>query len=98
MEFSKFGDSFVGPTGIGSLMDDLGNAMAGSEPMLMLGGGNPGSIPEVEARLCHELGKTASDTREFARVAGAYDSPQGELRFIEALVKLLNDTYDWSLT
>ena len=29
-------------------MDDLGRAMAGGGEMLMLGGGNPALVPEVE--------------------------------------------------
>ena len=98
MNFSQFGDKFVGPTGIGTLMDDLGQAMAGSEPVLMLGGGNPGSIPEIEDRLCRELAKIANSRSEFARIAGAYDAPNGEMRFIKALVDLLNHEYNWGLS
>ena len=61
MKFSAFGDKFNGPSGIGNLMDDLGKALAGSEPVLMLGGGNPGSVPEIENCLCRELGKVSRD-------------------------------------
>ena len=49
MKFSKFGQKFTRKTGILQLMDDLGNALAGSEPVLMLGGGNPARLPEVHA-------------------------------------------------
>ena len=98
MKFSAFGDKFNGPTGIGSLMDDLGKAMAGSEPMLMLGGGNPGSIPEIEARLCEELAKVAQSRTEFTRIAGTYDAPNGEMQFINALVELLNKEHNWGIT
>ena len=50
MEFSSFGKSFSSDAGIVQLMDDLGNALSVDERMLMLGGGNPGQIPEVQAR------------------------------------------------
>ena len=57
MKFSAFGDKYNGPSGIGSLMDDLGQAMSGSEPVLMLGGGNPGSggdPPEI-CEICEHV-------------------------------------------
>ncbi|MEM7209660.1 MAG: valine--pyruvate transaminase [Pseudomonadota bacterium] len=98
MKFSAFGDKFNGPSGIGNLMDDLGRAMASEAPMLMLGGGNPGRIPELEARLCDELRKIANDENRFAQVAGAYDAPNGESRFIDALVKLINTQYNWGIS
>jgi valine--pyruvate aminotransferase len=98
MKFSAFGDKFNGPTGIGNLMDDLGKAMAGSEPVLMLGGGNPGSIPEIENCLCRELEKVSQDRSEFARIAGTYDAPNGDMRFIGALVSMLNTQYGWGIS
>lgn len=98
MQFSAFGDKYNGPTGIGSLMEDLGKAMAGSEPVLMLGGGNPGSIPEIETLLCQELAAIAQDRSAFARIAGTYDAPTGDMRFIEALITLLNREYNWGLS
>ncbi len=98
MKFSSFGDKFNGPSGIGNLMGDLGKALASSEPVLMLGGGNPGSIPEIENRLCHELEKVSRSRSEFARVAGTYDAPNGDIRFIEALVSMLNKQYDWGIS
>ncbi len=43
--FSKFGAKFRNQTGIGQLMEDLGNLAPG---VSMLGGGSPSLIPEVE--------------------------------------------------
>ena len=98
MKFSAFGEKFGGATGISCLMDDLGRAMGdSSESVLMLGGGNPGSIPEVEERLCRELRAMSESTQAVARIAGAYDAPQGDSRFITALVTLLNNHYQWNL-
>ena len=79
-------------------MDDLGSAMVGSEPLCMLGGGNPGSVPEIEDRLCREMQRIAGSREAFARSAGAYDPPQGELQFIDALVDLLNREYGWGIS
>ena len=48
MKLSGFGEKFAGHSGIVQLMDDLGKAMAENKEMLMLGGGNPSHIPEVQ--------------------------------------------------
>ena len=49
MEHSDFGKRFAGEIGIGELMDDLGNALSADPAPLMLGGGNPSHVPEVQA-------------------------------------------------
>ncbi|MCK5675468.1 MAG: hypothetical protein KAH99_00470 [Verrucomicrobia bacterium] len=49
MNLSKFGEKLTRKAGITALMDDLGAAMEGAD-MLMLGGGNPAHIPEVQDR------------------------------------------------
>tara|TARA_B100001245_G_scaffold220675_1_gene191413 strand:- start:435 stop:605 length:171 start_codon:yes stop_codon:yes gene_type:complete len=51
MKLSAFGRKFTADAGITSLMDDLGNAMASGEDMIMMGGGNPGHIPEIQQRV-----------------------------------------------
>ena len=38
MKLSAFGRKFTADAGITSLMDDLGNAMASGEDMIMMGG------------------------------------------------------------
>ena len=48
MKFSNFGNKVNCQSGIKSLMDDLGHAMAVNRNMLMLGGGNPAHIPEIQ--------------------------------------------------
>ncbi len=48
MKVSKFGRKIATQSGIGQLMDDLGLALAGSQDILMLGGGNPAHIPAVQ--------------------------------------------------
>ena len=97
MKFSRFASRFSPNAGIVQLMDDLGNAMAGND-MLMLGGGNPSHIPEVQQYFNECLQRIIQQPSEFSHVVGNYDSPQGEPRFINALVDYLNDLYNWKLT
>ncbi|WP_165854840.1 valine--pyruvate transaminase [Marinobacter sp. JSM 1782161] len=98
MKLSAFGRKFTAEAGITSLMDDLGNALASGDDMIMMGGGNPGQVPEVQARLRQVLGDIVDDEDAFRRLVGIYDPPQGEKQFIAALVELLNREYDWDLT
>ncbi len=47
MKLSGFGEQFTSGSGILSLMEDLGHALAtGGDDMIMMGGGNPGHVPE----------------------------------------------------
>ncbi|HEY7841338.1 MAG TPA: valine--pyruvate transaminase [Gammaproteobacteria bacterium] len=98
MKLSEFGRRFSGPSGINQLMEDLGEALAGSREMFMLGGGNPAHIPEVQAFFQDRLQRLAQNPGEFARVIGDYDAPRGEPKFLKALADLLNREYDWKLT
>jgi len=95
---TQFAHKFSEQAGITSLMDDLGKALAGDEPMIMMGGGNPGHLAAVQERLRKELLVLANDPAAFQRLIGQYDAPQGEATFIKALVDLLNATYGWGLT
>ena len=98
MEFSSFGKSFSSEAGIVQLMDDLGNALSTNKSMLMLGGGNPGQIPEVQARFREAMQAILADGDQFERLIGDYDPPQGESRFIEALAGLLTREFGWPVT
>ena len=97
MNLSKFGKKFTTRTGILQLMDDLGNALAGGEQMLMLGGGNPSHIPAVQARFRERMEQILKNDGEFERMVGNYDPPQGKRRFIEALTDLLRREYGWEV-
>lgn len=98
MKLSAFGQKFTADAGITSLMDDLGNALASDQDMIMMGGGNPGQIPEVQNRLQEILGNISQDPDAMRRLVGIYDPPQGEKQFIAALADMLNREYDWHLT
>ncbi len=98
MKLSAFGQKFTADAGITSLMDDLGNALASGDDMIMMGGGNPGQIPEVQQRLQAILADISRDADATRRLVGIYDPPQGEKQFIAALAELLNREYGWNLT
>ena len=98
MKFSSFGNSFSSEAGIVQLMDDLGNALSVNKSMLMLGGGNPGRIPEVQARFRRRMHEILDQGDQFERLIGDYGPPQGEARFVEALAGLLRREFGWPLT
>jgi len=79
-------------------MDDLGNALASDEPTLMLGGGNPAKIPEVQARLRERLTEISGSAREFDRALGDYAHPKGERTMRRSLARLLAREYGWKVT
>jgi valine--pyruvate aminotransferase len=78
-------------------MEDLGRAMAGNSEMLMLGGGNPAHIPEVQKLFRRGMDRIMGTPGEFERFVGNYDSPQGNTRFIESLAGLLRREYGWDV-
>lgn len=98
MKLSSFGQKLGEDAGINSLMDDLGEAMASDGDVVMMGGGNPGHLPEVTDRLQTIMKELVDDPEQFRRLTGVYDPPQGEKQFIASLVELLNREYDWGLT
>ena len=98
MKLSEFGRKFTRNSGILRLMDDLGGALAsGSGKMLMLGGGNPAHIPEVQRYFRKRMESILENEREFEQIIGDYDGPQGETSFIEALARLLRKEYGWDI-
>jgi valine--pyruvate aminotransferase len=97
MNFSDFGKRFAGDIGIGELMDDLGDAMVSDPAPLMLGGGNPAHIPEVQNIFRQRMEAILSKSGEFERVIGNYDTPQGAKAFIGALAELFRDEFSWDI-
>ena len=97
MDFSDFGKRFAGQIGIGELMDDLGDALVSDPAPLMLGGGNPAHVPEVQALFRSRMKDILSSAGEFERVIGNYDTPQGAKAFVGALADLFRDEFGWSI-
>ena len=97
MKLSKFANRFIKGAGIVELMDDLGEAMAGNNDTLMLGGGNPAHIPQVQRYFKKRWQAIADNNAEFAHVIGNYDPPTGEKQFRIALAELLKQQYGWDI-
>lgn len=96
MKLSSFGKRFSSDSGILSLMDDLGKALS-EGGMLMMGGGNPGHVPEVQEALHHELTALLEDSVRFQKLIGIYDAPSGDKNFLQALAGLLHREYGWQI-
>ncbi|MFV0438331.1 MAG: valine--pyruvate transaminase [Desulfopila sp.] len=98
MKISEFGRQLTCNAGILSLMDDLGRAkVAGGERMIMMGGGNPGVVPEFQERMRQRLRQLCEDPRKFHQLIGAYDPPQGEPGFIAAVAAMLSREFGWPI-
>lgn len=80
-------------------MDDLGEAMTtGRGEMLMMGGGNPGHIPEIQALWRKRMQELLDDSATFDSVLADYDQPAGNPGFREAVAGLLNREFGWPIT
>lgn len=97
MKLSAFGERLSAGAGILSLMDDLGNALA-EGGKIMMGGGNPGHIPEIQEVMRKRLRALVDDERALRKLIGIYDPPRGEKDFLQALALLLRHQYGWDLT
>lgn len=98
MTFSKFGKKFGANAGITSLMDDLGEALSGESSMIMMGGGNPAHIPEIQQAFRSRLSEIIESKADFESLIGTYDPPQGNISFIRSLKELLNAEFGWDLS
>ena len=94
-KLTKFAASITGKSGIGQLMEDLGTAMVERPEMLMLGGGVPAHIPEVEKHFRQSMEKILEEKGRFEKVIGDYDPPQGNAEFVKAISGLLNNEFGW---
>jgi valine--pyruvate aminotransferase len=94
---SRFGTRYFNAAGTYQLMADLG-AAAEQPGSIMLGGGNPARIPEVEAIFRRELRRLADTDDLTGRWGASYSAPEGDLRCREALAELLNTEYGWPIT
>ena len=97
MKLSKFGQKFTSGAGIISLMDDLGRALGGENEIIMMGGGNPGHLPEFQNLVKKRLKELADCDPSIRDLAGIYDPPQGNLNFISHCAALLKKEYGWKV-
>jgi valine--pyruvate aminotransferase len=96
MKYSVFGEKFRAHSGITQLMDDLGAAMA-KGGTLMLGGGNPAHIPEVQRRFREHMEAILRQPSAFECMVGNYDGTRGNAAFTEALAQLMRRTFGWEI-
>ena len=97
MMLSEFGTRFTSRSGILQLMDDLGNALAINENMIMLGGGNPADIPAMHRYFRQSMHNILESNGQFERIIGKYGPPQGDQEFAAALAALLRNEYGWQV-
>jgi len=98
MKVSRFGQKIATRSGISHLMEDLGNALAEKQDVLMLGGGNPAHIPAVQTYFRESMVRLLGNDSQFEWVIGNYDPPQGNKEFIEAIATLLRNEFGWDMT
>jgi valine--pyruvate aminotransferase len=97
-EQTDFAKQIGSASGISRLMDDLGkNSLSSHTEVVMLGGGNPAHIPEVQDRIRQALLRIANDKGHFARLIGNYDPPEGNLAFAQLLADSLNEQLGWPI-
>ncbi len=97
MRISRFGQKLASTSGIGRLMDDLGIALVKGKDILMLGGGNPAHIPQVQKYFRKSIEQILNHSDEFEKAVGNYDPPVGNRDFIEAVVGLLKNELGWKV-
>ncbi len=95
--FSTIGQKLTTQSGILELMDDLGRAMTVEPDMLMLGGGNPAPVPQIQQLWRSRMQALLGEGSAFDRMLGNYDPPQGNPRFIRALSDLLQQKLGWDV-
>jgi valine--pyruvate aminotransferase len=96
MNLSDFGHRFQAYSGITHLMDDLAEGLA--EPgMIMLGGGNPATIPEAIVLFEAVLDKLRKSGKLVTSLAN-YDAPQGKASFLETLAEFFQRQYGWNIS
>ena len=98
MKLSVFGEKFTRDSGIVGLMDDLGTALVENPDMIMMGGGNPGRLPEAEAIFQQRLEAVMADPEKRHRLFGLYQSPRGDQEFRSEIAAFLKKQFGWKLT
>jgi valine--pyruvate aminotransferase len=98
MELSAFGRKFAGDSGIVELMDDLGSALVENPEMIMMGGGNPGRLPAMEAAFRRRLEAILSDPEKRHRLFGLYQPTAGEYGFRKTVADFLKQQFGWKLS
>lgn len=97
MKLTAFGEKFGGRSGIGELMDDLGQALRENPEIIFMGGGNPARIPQLEQRFERELERVLASPDSRHQLLGIYQSKQGEKAARQALASYLKRHFGWAV-
>jgi len=97
LKLSAFGEKFSARSGAVELMEDLGNAMLENPDAIMMGGGNPGQIPEIEDIFKERMQALIDNPKLRHQLLGKYQSPQGEKSFRQALSAFLKKKFGWAI-
>ena len=97
MELSNFGRKFTAQSGINELMIDLNNALNTGSGMLMLGGGAPAHINEIDTMFRRRMTEILNNEQEYEIMVGNYDGPSGNAKFIKALAELFSREFGFDI-
>lgn len=97
-ELSKFGKNLCEGSGIGELMDDLGEALAQGGDIKMLGGGQPAHVPEMDAMWRKRMEEVMAEPEALEKMLGNYDAPIGNEVFRKAVADLFRQEFEWELS
>ncbi|NHB90186.1 valine--pyruvate transaminase [Photorhabdus tasmaniensis] len=95
MIFSQFGNKFTQDSGITRLMNDLNQGLR-TPGAIMLGGGNPAHIPEMDDYFQQLLIEMATNGQLTDTLCN-YDGPQGKDTLIRALAEMLHEKLGWEI-
>ncbi len=95
---SDFGAKLTEPSGILELMEDLGRALTTNRDAIMMGGGNPAQIPEMQAVWRRQAEALLADPERFGNVLANYDPPNGNPQFLDSLAAYLRRHCGWEVT
>ena len=85
MTFSLFGDKFTRHSGITRLMEDLNDGLR-TPGAIMLGGGNPAQIPEMNTYFQTLLAQMLESGKATDALCN-YDGPQGKTELLHSSLK-----------
>lgn len=78
-------------------MEDLGQAIATGGDIVMMGGGNPAHIPEMEELWRNRLGEILAQPGALETMLGDYDTPRGRPEFLETMAAFFNRECGWNI-
>ena len=95
---SQFGERMSASSGILELMKDLGEALTENRNSVMMGGGNPARIPEVDSIWRQVTKSLLSQPNVFGELLSNYDPPAGNPAFLDDLAGFLRRQCGWNVT